>query len=125
MDTDAPARRRLSGDLDNIVLTALRKEPQRRYASVEKFAEDIARHQQGLPVTARKGTLAYRATKFARRNWFLLGGLWLLQQKIIKWQIPAGMLGGLFLTALLFWRHRSNIANLVKGTEGRISFGKK
>ena len=35
--------------------------------------------------------------------WFLLGGLWLLQQKIIKWQIPAGMLGGLFLTALLFY----------------------
>jgi len=35
--------------------------------------------------------------------WYLLGGLWLLQQKIIKWQIPAGMLAGLFLTALLFF----------------------
>ncbi|HYQ72116.1 MAG TPA: RnfABCDGE type electron transport complex subunit D, partial [Gammaproteobacteria bacterium] len=35
--------------------------------------------------------------------WFLLGGLWLIQQRIIKWQIPAGMLAGLSLTALLFY----------------------
>jgi electron transport complex protein RnfD len=41
--------------------------------------------------------------------WFLLGGLWLLQQKIIKWQIPAGMLGGLFLTALLFYAWNPDI----------------
>jgi electron transport complex protein RnfD len=41
--------------------------------------------------------------------WFLLGGLWLLQQKIIRWQIPAGMLGGLFLTALLFYAWNPDI----------------
>ena len=61
-------RRRLAGDIDMIALKALRKEPQRRYASVEQFAEDIRRHLVGLPVTARRDTLAYRAAKFARRH---------------------------------------------------------
>src|SRR6266568_1726774 len=54
----------LRGDLDNIVLKALRKEPQRRYASVEQFSEDIRRHLEGLPVIARKDTVAYRTSKF-------------------------------------------------------------
>ena len=58
----------LRGDLDNIVLKALRKEPQRRYASVDQFSEDIRRHLEGLPVTARKATLSYRASKFVQRN---------------------------------------------------------
>ena len=44
----------LSGDLDTIVLQAMRKDPLRRYASVEQFAEDIRRHLEGLPVTARR-----------------------------------------------------------------------
>jgi serine/threonine protein kinase/tetratricopeptide (TPR) repeat protein len=61
-------RRRLAGDLDTIVLKALSKEPDRRYASVDQFAEDIRRHLVGLPVIARKDTLGYRATKFAQRN---------------------------------------------------------
>jgi non-specific serine/threonine protein kinase/serine/threonine-protein kinase len=61
-------RRRLRGDLDNIVLTALRKEPGRRYQSVEQFSEDIRRHLEGLPVLARGDTLAYRGAKFVRRN---------------------------------------------------------
>jgi serine/threonine protein kinase len=61
-------RKRLSGDLDNIVLRALRKEPQRRYPSVEQFAEDIRRHLENLPVSARKDTVSYRASKFARRH---------------------------------------------------------
>lgn len=58
----------LRGDLDNIILKALRKEPERRYASVEQFSEDIRRHLAGLPVSAHKGTYAYRATKFVKRN---------------------------------------------------------
>lgn len=58
----------LRGDLDNIVLKALRKEPERRYSSAENFAEDIHRHQRGLPVTARPNTLSYRAEKFFKRN---------------------------------------------------------
>ncbi len=64
----ARLRRRLEGDLDNIVAKALRKEPGRRYASVAAFSEDVHRHCGGLPVTARKDTLGYRAGKFVRRN---------------------------------------------------------
>jgi eukaryotic-like serine/threonine-protein kinase len=60
--------RRLEGDLDNIVLMALRKEPQRRYASVEQLAADLQRHLQGLPVVARKDTFIYRAGKFLARH---------------------------------------------------------
>jgi serine/threonine protein kinase len=60
--------KRLSGDLDNIVLMALRKEPQRRYASVEQFAQDIRRHLEHLPVAARKDTLGYRTSKFVVRH---------------------------------------------------------
>ncbi len=60
--------KRLSGDLDNIVLMALRKEPQRRYASVDQFAQDIRRHLGHLPVLARKDTFGYRASKFVARH---------------------------------------------------------
>ena len=60
--------KRLSGDLDNIVLMALRKEPERRYASVDKFAEDLRRHLANLPVFARKDTSGYRISKFVARH---------------------------------------------------------
>src|SRR5436190_5900035 len=58
----------LRGDLDNILLMALRKERERRYQSVEQFSEDIRRHLESRPVLARKDTTAYRAAKFIRRN---------------------------------------------------------
>jgi hypothetical protein len=58
----------LRGDLDNIVLMAMRKEPERRYASVAQFMEDIKRHLEGLPVIARQDTFKYRASKFIQRN---------------------------------------------------------
>ncbi len=58
----------LRGDLDVIVLMALRKEPQRRYVSVEQFSADIGRFLGGMPVQARKDTLGYRASKFVRRH---------------------------------------------------------
>ena len=61
-------RHRLEGDLDNILLKALRKEVARRYASVEQFAEDIQRHLDGLPVLARKDTIRYRTVKFVKRH---------------------------------------------------------
>ena len=61
-------RRLLRGDLDNIALKALRKEPSRRYSSVDQLSEDLRRHMEGLPVGARPGTLGYRAGKFLRRH---------------------------------------------------------
>lgn len=64
----ARQQRQLRGDLDNIALKALRKEPNRRYASAEQFAEDIRRHLQGLPVTATPDSLSYRARKFVQRH---------------------------------------------------------
>jgi tetratricopeptide (TPR) repeat protein len=60
--------RKLRGDLDNIVLKALRKEPERRYASVERLAEDVQRHLDRLPVAARGDSVVYRATRFVRRH---------------------------------------------------------
>lgn len=61
-------KRGLAGDLDTIVLKALRKEPERRYASVERLSDDLRRYLEGLPVSARKETLGYLAGKFVRRN---------------------------------------------------------
>jgi serine/threonine protein kinase len=58
----------LRGDLDNIVLMAMRKEPERRYASAAALADDIRRHLEGLPVAARPNTLSYRAGKFINRH---------------------------------------------------------
>jgi serine/threonine-protein kinase len=60
--------RALRGDLDTIVLKALRKEPERRYASVEQLLEDLRRYGAGRPVSARPDTWRYRAGKFARRH---------------------------------------------------------
>jgi eukaryotic-like serine/threonine-protein kinase len=61
-------RKRLSGDLDNIVLMAMRKEPQRRYASISQLSEDLRRHLEGLPVFAREDNFKYRAGKFIARH---------------------------------------------------------
>jgi serine/threonine protein kinase len=62
------SHRSLAGDLDNIVLTAIRKDPRRRYGSVEQFSEDIRRYLEGFPVIAHKDTLGYRASKFIERH---------------------------------------------------------
>lgn len=61
-------KRRIAGDLDAIVLKAMRKEPQHRYGSAAEMAEDIHRHLVGLPVAARKGNWIYHTNKFMRRN---------------------------------------------------------
>lgn len=77
LDSDAAARRgqsaprlahALAGDLDTIVLKALRKEPERRYASVDELAADIRRHLGGLPVLAAPDRVGYRVGKFLRRH---------------------------------------------------------
>jgi non-specific serine/threonine protein kinase/serine/threonine-protein kinase len=87
-------KKRISGDLDTIVLKALAKDPARRYASVEQMAEDIRRHLDGLPISARPDTVRYRVAKFVKRN---------------RWQtaaamlVMASMLGG---TGVALWQAR-------------------
>lgn len=58
----------LRGDLDNIILKALRQEPDRRYSSARLLADDIERHLGRLPIRARPDTFSYRAGKFLKRN---------------------------------------------------------
>lgn len=71
--TPRSLRRQLRGDLDRIVLMALRKEPERRYASAKDLADDIERHFSGHPVQARGDSVAYRTTKFVQRNRLAVG----------------------------------------------------
>ena len=84
-------RRRLAGDLDTIVLMALRKEPERRYGSVEQFSEDIRRHLEGLPVIARKDAFWYRSAKFIKRN----------KAAVLAATLGAGIILGLVVVAAL------------------------
>src|SRR5262245_26958882 len=64
----AKAHKQLAGDLDNIVMMAMRKEPERRYQSIGQFSDDLRRYLEGLPVVARGDTIGYRAGKFIRRH---------------------------------------------------------
>jgi eukaryotic-like serine/threonine-protein kinase len=61
-------RARLRGDLDTIILTALRHDPDRRYATVQQLSGDLVRHREGRPILARPDTALYRASRFLRRN---------------------------------------------------------
>ncbi len=63
----------LRGDLDNIILKAIRKEPERRYLSAQNFSKDIGRYLKGLPIEARPNTFSYRAEKFIKRNKLSVG----------------------------------------------------
>jgi tRNA A-37 threonylcarbamoyl transferase component Bud32/tetratricopeptide (TPR) repeat protein len=82
---DPPAPPKIGGDLDQILLMALRKEPERRYRSVEQMREDIERHLTHRPVHARADTIFYTTRKYVRRNW-----IWLSAAAIAL----AGILGG-------------------------------
>jgi tetratricopeptide (TPR) repeat protein len=66
-------KRALQGDLDNVLLVALRKEPERRYQSVDQLAEDLRRYLDGMPVRARGDSLRYRAAKFISRHKYAVG----------------------------------------------------
>jgi serine/threonine protein kinase len=79
----------LRGDLDTIVLKAMRKEPQRRYASVEHFSEDIRRYLQGFPVLARDSGVWYRASKFVGRHKASSAGLALLTAGLVVTSVIA------------------------------------
>jgi serine/threonine protein kinase len=68
-------RARLSGDLDAIIAKAMRKEPDRRYASVDGLADDLNRHLLGLPVSARQGDWRYNSSKFLRRHFLVVLGV--------------------------------------------------
>lgn len=70
--TPARLRKQLRGDLDNIILVAMRKEPERRYGTVRTMLEDIERHLENRPVLARPTSFRYRAGKFASRNRYRL-----------------------------------------------------
>jgi non-specific serine/threonine protein kinase/serine/threonine-protein kinase len=86
--TDEQRTGTLNGDLDNIILKALKKQPERRYDSVEQFSEDIRRYLEGLPVSARADTFAYRASKFIKRN-----KVSVLAASLIFLALVAGILG--------------------------------
>ncbi len=78
-------------DLDNIVLMAMRKEPERRYISVDQFAEDIQRYLSGRPILARQDSVTYRLRKFLVRNRLQLGTVTVL---------IVGLSGGLAVSLL-------------------------
>ena len=84
-------RKSLRGDLDNIVLKALRKEPGRRYLSVAQLSDDIRRYLDGRPVSARKDTFNYRAIKFIKRNKLAVGAATV---------IVLSLIGGIAATAV-------------------------
>jgi serine/threonine-protein kinase len=67
-ETPRSLRQRLRGDLDVIILTAMEKDPARRYGSVRELSDDLRRYLDGLPVAACRGALRYRTGKFIRRN---------------------------------------------------------
>lgn len=79
----AQARTRIEGDLDAIVLTALRKEPERRYGSADQLARDIRHHLDGLPVSARPDGAAYRLGKFLRRRRVEVGAAVLVAASLV------------------------------------------
>jgi tetratricopeptide (TPR) repeat protein len=92
-------RARLSGDLDAIVAMAMRKEPDRRYPSVEALADDINRHLLGQPVRARQGDWRYNTVKFLRRHLLAVG------------VVAAAFLGLALFAGAMFWEnHRIELA---------------
>ncbi len=89
--------KKLSGDLDNIVLKAIRKEPGRRYQSAEEILNDLNRYMSNMPVTARPDTALYRARKFARRHKTAVIAFFLIMLSL--------------LSGMLLALHQSRIAN--------------
>ena len=87
----APSSKLLRGDLDNIVMMAMRKETTRRYGSVGQFSDDIRRYLEGRPVIARKDTFSYRTVKFIKRNKVIVAAAGL---------VVLSLIGGIFATTL-------------------------
>jgi serine/threonine-protein kinase len=86
----------LAGDLDTVVLYALRKEPDRRYASVGELLEDVQRYLKGLPVRAQVDSVRYRTRKFVTRH-----------RSALTWSAAALVLAGVGLPTLAGQRLRT------------------
>ncbi len=82
-------RTRLDSDLDNIIRMAMREEPERRYASVDQFAEDVERYLRGWPVIARQDSFVYRARKFGYRQRFQLAAAGLILASLVTGLVAA------------------------------------
>ncbi len=80
--------RKLSGDLDTIVLKAMAKEPGRRYASVDQLREDLERYLTGRPILAQADDWAYKAGKFIKRNRLAVGAV-----ALFAVTVAAGVIG--------------------------------
>ncbi len=93
-------QRRLRGDLDNVVLMALRKEPGRRYRSVAQLSRDLERHRDDLPVIARPDTLRYRTRKFVVRHRAAVAAA------VVVALVVAGFMASLFRQHRLLARER-------------------
>ena len=131
---------RLRGDLDNIVLRALARDPARRYPSAEQLADDLGRHLEGLPVRARPATRAYRARKFVSRHKLGVASALLVVLSIlgalagVMWQAErarseadratrvAGLLSGLFADADPYEgeAHEMSVRELLERGEARV-----
>jgi len=116
MEPTAPAvlKPQLAGDLDNIIRMAIRKEPERRYASAGDLARDIQRHLEGRPVIARPDTFTYRTAKFLRRNRIGVAAAAL---------IATSLAGGL---AMMYWLvpRPPRVLQVVQLTQtGRVAIG--
>ena len=97
-------RQILAGDLDTIVLMALRQEPERRYASAEHLGEDVQRYLKGMPVRSHRDSLAYRAGKFIQRHAIAVAAGFLLLVLLV-----AGVIG--LTTGLVTARRDRDRAN--------------
>lgn len=100
------SRGTLRGDLDTIIMMALRKEPQRRYASVDQFADDLKCYLQGRPVRAHEDSWSYRGARFMRRNKGAMA---------VSVIIIAMLLGFLLRESGL--RHAAEVARVAAGVE--------
>lgn len=102
------ARRLLRGDLDTIILKALKKAPQARYATVAAFADDLQRYMRGEPVLAQPDSTLYRAGKFLKRNrWGVAGAT------VVLAALSAGM--GVSLWQARIAQKEARTASEVKG----------
>lgn len=103
-------RRKLRGDLDNILSKALRRNPEERYSSVEELRADLERHRSSLPVSARPATARYRLRKFVRRN-------------RVSFSVGVALLAALIVFAvsmsILYARSEANLARALEAEQAK------